>query len=189
MLWFFQWSFPVLWLVFLVYWQIRSANTKTTVRLEGAVSRVVRSIVFLIAVALLLYWNLPPFLYRTLVPQSVWTFFAGVAVALAGLLFAIWAREQLGRNWSRSVTLKEGHELVTSGPYAVVRHPIYTGILTGFLGSALAEGQLRSLIAFVLVFLVLFAKLRLEEQWMRAQFGNTYAAYSQRVAALVPFVL
>jgi protein-S-isoprenylcysteine O-methyltransferase Ste14 len=153
-------------------------------------SRIVRAVVFLVAIALMSLGNLPaPFLYRTLLPQGLETFFAGAAINVAGLLFAVWAREQLGKNWSRSVTLKQDHELITSGPYALVRHPIYTGILTGFLGSAIAEGQVRSLIAFLLVALVLLAKLRLEERWMRSQFGGTYETYAQRVAALVPFVV
>ncbi|MGA8670162.1 MAG: isoprenylcysteine carboxylmethyltransferase family protein, partial [Terracidiphilus sp.] len=106
-----------------------------------------------------------------------------------GLLFAVWAREHLGRNWSRSVTIKQDHELITSGPYAVVRHPIYTGILTGFLGTAIALSQVRGFIAFVLIFLVFWIKLRMEEQWMRSQFGETYATYAHRTAALVPYLL
>jgi protein-S-isoprenylcysteine O-methyltransferase Ste14 len=101
----------------------------------------------------------------------------------------VWAREHLGSNWSRSVTVKQDHELITSGPYALVRHPIYTGILLGFLGTSVAEGQVRSLIAFLLVAVILWAKLRLEEQWMRSEFGETYEAYAQRVHGLVPFVL
>jgi hypothetical protein len=72
-----------------------------------------------------------------------WPFWLGAVVTIAGLLFAIWAREHLGSNWSRSVTIKQGHELITSGPYAVVRHPIYTGILTGFLSMAIAISQVR----------------------------------------------
>jgi protein-S-isoprenylcysteine O-methyltransferase Ste14 len=190
MRWFFQWFFPVLWIVFLGYWQIGADSTKTTVRLEKPLSRIVRAAVFLAAIALLSVGNLPwPLLYRALLPQGYGTFFGGAAVTVAGLLFAVWARRHLGTNWSRSVTLKQDHELITSGPYALVRHPIYTGILTGFLGSAIAEGQVRSLLAFVLVLLVLWAKLRLEELWMRSQFGGTYETYAQRVAGLVPFVL
>lgn len=189
MLWFYRGFFPVLWILFLVYWQVKAVDTKTTVRLERPLSRIVRSLVFLTAIALLMLGNLPPFLYRPIVPEGLVSFFTGAAVAVAGLLFALWAREQLGRNWSRSVTVKQDHELITSGPYAVVRHPIYTGILTGFFGSALAQGQIRSLIAFLLVSFVLYAKLRLEEQWMRSHFGDTYEAYAHRVAALVPFVL
>jgi protein-S-isoprenylcysteine O-methyltransferase Ste14 len=87
------------------------------------------------------------------------------------------------------VTIKQDHQLIVSGPYALVRHPIYTGILAGFIGMAIAIGQVRGVIAFVLVFLVLWYKLRMEERWMRDQFGAHYEAYSRRVAALVPFVL
>lgn len=190
MLWFYQWFFPVLWIAFLLYWQIKAGNTKTTTRLEPLSSRIVRSITFLVAIALMSFPNLPgAFLYRAILPQGLPSFFTGVVIAVSGLFFAIWARELLGRNWSRSVTLKQDHELITSGPYALVRHPIYTGILTGFLGSAIAEGQVRSLIAFLLVSLVLWGKLRLEEQWMRSHFGETYGTYAHRVAALVPFIL
>ena len=117
------------------------------------------------------------------------SFWLGAAVTVAGFLFAVWAREHLGRNWSRSVTIKQGHELITTGPYAVVRHPIYTGILTGFLGMAIAVSEVRGFIAFAIMFLALWAKFRMEEKWMRSQFGETYAAYSRKTAALVPYLL
>jgi protein-S-isoprenylcysteine O-methyltransferase Ste14 len=99
------------------------------------------------------------------------------------------ARERLGSNWSRSVTIKQRHELITTGPYAVVRHPIYTDILTGFLGMAIAISQVRWFIVFVLIFLVFWVKLRMEEEWMRSQFGETYATYARQTAALVPYLL
>ena len=107
---------------------------------------------------------------------------------VAGLLFAVWGREHLGSNWSRSVTIKQGHELITTGPYAVVRHPIYTGILAGLLGTAIALSELRGFVGFVLIFLILWLKLGMEEQWMRSQFGETYTAYAHRTAALVPYL-
>jgi protein-S-isoprenylcysteine O-methyltransferase Ste14 len=190
MMWFYQLFFPVVWIAFLLFWQFKAGRTKATMRLEGAFSRIVRALVFAAAIALLSLGNLPwTFLYRAILPQGLATFFAGAAVTLAGLAFAVWARMHLGANWSRSVTVKQDHELITSGPYALVRHPIYTGILTGFLGSAMAEGQVRSLIAFLLVAIILWVKLRLEEQWMRSEFGETYEAYARRVHGLVPFVL
>ena len=99
----------------------------------------------------------------------------GSAATIAGLLFAVWARERLVSNWSSSVTIEQGHELITTGPYALVRHPTYTGILTGFLGTAIALSQVRGVISFVLIFLVFWAKLRKEEEWMRSQFGEMYA--------------
>jgi protein-S-isoprenylcysteine O-methyltransferase Ste14 len=190
MLWFYESFFPVVWVVFLVYWQIKAINTKTTQRLEPAASRILRVFIFLIAIALLSLPRIPlPWLYLQLWPAGLWPFWLGAAVTNAGLLFAVWARVHLGRNWSRSVTIKEGHELITTGPYAVVRHPIYTGILIGFLGTAIALSQVRGFIVFVLILLVFCVKFRMEEQWMRSQFGETYANYAHRTAALVPYLL
>ena len=190
MLWFYKLFFPAVWILFLLYWQIKAANTKTTQRLEPAASRLLRVFIFLIAIALLVTTRIPfPWLYLQLWPVGLWPFWLGAAVTIAGLLFAVWARQHLGSNWSRSVTIKQGHELITTGPYAVVRHPIYTGILTGFLGMAIAISQVRGFIVVVLVFLALWIKLRMEEQWMRSQFGEAYAAYAHRTAALVPYLL
>jgi len=187
MLWLYESFFPVVWIAFLLYWQIKAVDTKTTQRLEPAASRILRVLIFLIAMVLLLVPRIPlPWLYVQLWPQGYWPFWLGAAITVAGLLFAVWARVHLGRNWSRSVTIKQDHELITSGPYAVVRHPIYTGILTGFLGMAIAISQVRGFIVFVLIFLAFWIKLRMEEQWMRSQFGETYATYAHQTAALVP---
>lgn len=86
------------------------------------------------------------------------------------------------------MTIKQDHELITTGPYALVRHPIYTGILAGFLGTAIALSQVRGIVVLVLVFLVFWAKLRMEEEWMRSEFGETYGTYASQTAALVPYV-
>lgn len=142
-----------------------------------------------IVIVLLSTTRIPlPWLYRQLWPSGIWPFWIGAAVTVVGLLFAVWARQHLGSNWSHAVTVKQGHELITTGPYALVRHPIYTGILTGFLGTAIALSQVRGVIGFVLIFLVLWAKLRTEEEWMRSQFGETYATYAHQTAALVPYL-
>ena len=190
MVWFYEAFFPVVWIVFVLYWQIKAADTKTTQRIEPAGSRILRIFIFLIAIALLSIPRIPlPWLYVQLWPQGYWPFWLGAAITVAGLLFAVWARVHLGRNWSRSVTIKEGHELITTGPYGVVRHPIYTGILTGFLGTAIAISQVRGFIVVVLVFFAFWLKFRMEEKWMRSQFGETYAAYARQTAALVPYLL
>ena len=122
-------------------------------------------------------------------PLAAWSFWVGSALTAAGLLFAMWARRRLGGNWSGTVTIKEGHELITGGPYAIVRHPIYTGLLLALVGSAIASGDWRGVLAFALAFLALWRKLRLEERWLRDQFGEPFQVYCRQVAALVPFVL
>jgi hypothetical protein len=111
MLWFYEFFFPVVWIFFLLYWRIKAANTKTTQRLESAATRILRVFIFLIAIVLLSTTRIPlPWLYLQLWPVGFWPFWLGVAVTIAGLLFAVWAREHLGRNWSRSVTIKQGHK-------------------------------------------------------------------------------
>src|SRR5271154_7177731 len=190
MLRFYKSFFPVVWIFFFLYWQIKAANNKTTQRLEPAASRILRVFIFLIAIVILSATRIPlPWLYHRLWMAGLWSFWMGAAITVAGLLFAVWARVHLGRNWSRSVTIKQGHELITTGPYAVVRHPIYTGILAGFLGMAIAISQVRGFIACVLIFLAFWLKFRMEEEFMRSQFGETYAAYARKTAALVPYIL
>src|SRR4030095_11162953 len=132
-----------------------------------------------------------PLLGERFLPGSGWRVRGaiGVVIALSGLLFTVWARVHLGRNWSGTVTIKEGHELITTGPYRFVRHPIYTGLLLAFIGQAIAGGQWRGVFAVALALYAFWRKLRIEERWMREHFGSAYDAYSQRVAALIPFVL
>jgi len=127
------------------------------------------------------------FLNTRLYAWAPWEFWTAVVATAAGLGFAVWARIHIGRNWSGTVTLKENHELVTSGPYAMVRHPIYTGLLLAIVGSALARGDGRSVLAVVIAWLSLWRKYRIEEAWMLETFGERYAAYRRRVPALIPF--
>jgi protein-S-isoprenylcysteine O-methyltransferase Ste14 len=189
MIWIYRSFFPVVWIAFLIYWRIKAANTKSTQRLEPAASGILRLLIILVAIVLLSTTWIPlPWLYRPVWRAGFWPFWLGDAVTVSGLLFAVWAREHLGRNWSSQVSIKQDHELITTGPYAVVRHPIYTGILVGFLGLAIALSEVRGFVVFVLFFLVFWAKLSKEEQWMSSQFGETYAKYVHRTAALVPYV-
>ncbi|MEJ2368428.1 MAG: isoprenylcysteine carboxylmethyltransferase family protein [Acidobacteriota bacterium] len=181
---------PAMWAVFVVYWWAAAGNVKSNDRHEPAFSRILRLVCIVAAIVLLAWPRLPFFdLDLQLLPSSPVWFWTGAVVTAAGLLFAVWARHMLGGNWSQAVTVKEDHQLVTNGPYALVRHPIYTGFLFGFLGCALARGELRGFAAVILVFAVLFQKLRLEEKWLGGEFGDDYAAYRRRVRALLPFLL
>ncbi len=181
---------PVMWISWALYWWVESGNVKATVRREPMTSRLIYILPLILAVLLLWELKIPvPLLYERFLPQTSWVFWLGCAFTAGGLLFSIWARLHLGRNWSGTVTIKEDHELITSGPYSYVRHPIYSGILLAFIGSATACGQIRGIFSVTLVFSSLWYKLQQEERWMHEQFGEAYRMYSQRVAALVPFLL
>ena len=111
----------------------------------------------------------------------------GVGLCLAGFGFAVWARVHIGRNWGMPMSLREGHELVTSGPYAYVRHPIYSGLTLAMIGSALALNLLW-LLVFALYFAYFLLSARSEEATMLAQFPDAYPAYRRRTKMLIPFV-
>lgn len=184
--------FATMWLAWLVYWYVLSRRVKATVRREPFYSRLARLIPIFLAAALLFPPHLPiPVLNERFLPLASWRVWGGIGATLVfiGLLFTVWARTHLGKNWSGFVTLKKDHELVTSGPYRLVRHPIYTGLLLALIGQAIACGEWRGVIAVVLMLGAFWQKLQIEERWMCEQFGDAYRVYSQRVAALIPFVL
>ena len=110
-------------------------------------------------------------------------------ILLLSFLLAVGARVSLGTNWSGTVTVKQEHELITSGPYRYVRHPIYTGLLLAFSGLAIARGEWRCILALIILALSFWRKLRIEERFMVEQFGSAYETYRQRVSVLVPFVI
>ena len=185
----YQYLFPAMWLGWLVYWWAAARNVKATARHESVRSRLLHIVPLGIAAALLFVPRSPiEFLGARFLPFSPWPFWAGAAITLAGLLFTVWARARLGGNWSATITVKENHELVTGGPYRIVRHPIYSGLLLAFVGSALARGEWRGALAVLLVAWTFWRKLGIEERWMRERFGAAYDEYARRVPALVPFI-
>jgi protein-S-isoprenylcysteine O-methyltransferase Ste14 len=111
-----------------------------------------------------------------------------VALAVLGFAFCWWARVHLGTLWSGTVTRKEGHRIVDTGPYGLVRHPIYTGILTAALATALLRGSVLAIAGFALIVVSLTIKARMEEQFLREQLGpDAYDGYRTRTPMLVPF--
>jgi protein-S-isoprenylcysteine O-methyltransferase Ste14 len=186
----YNYLFLTIWLVWGAYWWILSKDVKTATRREPLSSRLLHIVPLVFAMLLLWIDHLPiPVLGDRFMPRAIWPFWVGVALTVGGLFFSVWARTHIGKNWSGIVTLKQGHELIVSGPYAIVRHPIYTGLLLALVGSAVARGEWRGVLAVLIAALALWRKLRLEERWMREQFGVQYQAYSQRVSALIPWLL
>lgn len=184
----YRFLFPGMWLTWAAYWWVAAYGAKQTERREPLGSRLLHILPLLFAAWLLWGEAVPiPLLNERFLPWAPWEFWGGALITAIGLLFAIWARVVIGRNWSGTVTIKRGHELIFSGPYALVRHPIYTGLLLAFIGSAAARGQWRGVLAVFAVWAALWRKLRVEECWMVERFGEQYVAYSQRVPAIVPF--
>jgi protein-S-isoprenylcysteine O-methyltransferase Ste14 len=126
-------------------------------------------------------------------PGQLWVFGLGIDWALFWIVvlsvaFAWWARLYLGRLWSSSVTKKADHHVVDTGPYAIVRHPIYTGVITGAIATALQKGTVRALAGVAFMALGFWIKARLEERFLREQLGaEAYDSYRRRVPMLVPF--
>jgi len=188
----YSYLFPVLWIAYMTYWwrMAPAAEAKAAERHEAPGSRTLRLLLFIGAALLLALQRTGiTVLDKPFLPVGLWSFWAGAMVTAFGLLFSVWARVHLGNNWSQAVTIKQDHELITTGPYAFVRHPIYSGLLAGFLGCAIARGEWRGLVAVALIVAALWPKLRLEEKWMQARFGDSYDVYCRRVARIVPHIL
>ena len=184
----YRYLFPAMWLAWVAYWWAASWAVKAAERREPLGSRLLHVVPLGMAVWLIWAEHVPgTVLNERMFPWSPWTFWVGALVTAFGLIFAVWARVHIGRNWSGTVTVKQNHELVVSGPYAWVRHPIYTGLLLGFIGSALARGEWRGALAVLVAWLALWRKYRLEERWMTERFGAAYVDYRRRTPALVPF--
>lgn len=186
-----QWI-GIAWLLWLAYWGASAWAVKPAMRVESQGSRWGRHILLVILALLLLRrypWLDGTFLNQRFVPEHGWIAWLGCGITLLGLGFACWARVVLGRNWSGIVQIKQDHELIVRGPYSIVRHPIYTGLLLAFSGTVLAIGDWRALISLALVAVAFWRKLRLEERWLCELFGEPYRDYMRRVKALVPWIV
>ncbi len=178
-----------LWLAWLIYWSIAARNVKAVSRAESAGSRLAHLIPLLLGGALMAFPDLPaPWLYERFLPRTWVAYWTGVAFLTLGLAFTVWARAHLGRNWSGIVTLKHDHELIRTGPYGYVRHPIYTGLLLALLGTVVALGEWRGLIALVVMAGGLLFKLRQEERFLRDIFRDQYDRYRAEVPTLIPCI-
>jgi protein-S-isoprenylcysteine O-methyltransferase Ste14 len=171
----------VAWIVFWVYWLASAVGVK-----EGTASR--RRFPLTGLSALLVILLLRVFHGGSLAVESPVLGAIGAVVFASGIALAIWARLHLGRNWGMPMTRKAEPELVTSGPYRFVRHPIYTGLLAGLLGTALATNLIGVIIVAVLGGYFYYSA-SVEEKNLIAIFPAAYPAYRSSTKMLVPFVL
>lgn len=184
------WLILAFWLVFIAVWIVAAIGAKRNVQ-TGAWRRQI-GLRWAIAVLLVLALQVPDVRHALQSAQSfavVNTFMAtvGTAICALGMGFAIWARVFLGRNWGVPMSRKENPELVTTGPYAFVRHPIYTGVMFAMLGSAIGESPvwILAVIPFGAYFVY---SARREEKLMLEQFPERYPAYMKQTTMLLPFL-
>jgi protein-S-isoprenylcysteine O-methyltransferase Ste14 len=171
----------IIWTAFWGYWLIAAFAAKESARPRR--TRAPGLVIAFIAFVLIRVFHWTTLAVHSPVVQAV-----GAALLLAGLALAVWARVYLGRNWGMPMTQRAEPELVTSGPYAYVRHPIYSGILLAILGTALAT-NLYWLIGVVLLGAYFAYSATVEERTLATTFPTSYASYRTRTKMLVPFVL
>lgn len=173
------------WLIFFSYWLISAVGVKKNVRTTQWSRSLLGRILLLVIIILVLRSAPASWVFEYQFSPAIQLI--GVILCGLGIVFAIWARIHLGRNWSGTPSIKEEHELVTSGPYTFVRHPIYTGMLTAMIGSVLAGGIIWGIV-FVVFFIVFLFRIPLEERYMNELFPTQYPEYKKRTKALIPFI-
>jgi protein-S-isoprenylcysteine O-methyltransferase Ste14 len=187
---FYRVLFPVLWIGFFAIWIAMARGGKAVAERESVGSRLSHYLPLAIGVYLIAAPSVPvAVLNERFLPLALGPVRLGAALTLAGIAFAVWARIRIAGNWSSDVTLKRDHELIVDGAYRWVRHPIYTGILLGLVGTGLAVGEWRAVLAVILAGVAFWRKLTIEEAVMRGQFGAAYDRYADHTRALIPFVL
>jgi protein-S-isoprenylcysteine O-methyltransferase Ste14 len=180
------------WLVFVGYWWISAIGVKKNIRGRSWRWEIgVRILVIAVIIALTRLPATQAFFQGGPPSAGIDSVkgIAGLIVCLAGFALAVWARRHLGRNWGMPMTLKEGHELVTTGPYRYVRHPIYTGMLLAILGSGLVVNSPIWVVFLAGMAIYYVYSARTEESLMLQQFPEQYARYKRRTKAIVPFLI
>jgi protein-S-isoprenylcysteine O-methyltransferase Ste14 len=182
-----RYSVEAPWIVFVVYWAIGALKTRKTVSQESSASRY--GILLLeIAGYVLLFSDSAEIgvLGHRIVHRSYTVAVTGVALTWIGIGTALWARWHLGQNWSARVTLKEGHQLIRTGPYAYFRHPIYSGLDLAAIGGALAIDRWGCVVGAGLIILGYWIKARKEESMLAGQFGEAFDEHRRHTGFLIP---
>jgi len=176
-----------LWLVWAALWALFALRTNATVSQQPRSERLKHGLPTAFGAYLLAGVRVHVALLKTVVISRggalVWPC---VALTALGIAHAVWARVHLGKLWSGIVTLKAEHKIVRTGPYALTRHPIYTGLLLALAATACARGTLAGLAGFAIIAAGFKLKIRQEETLLAAHFGDAYRAYQREVPALIP---
>ena len=176
-----------LWAIWILCWLALAFLSKSTKRRESASQRLEHVLPSFIGFFLLFRNDFgPSLLTQPIFPDNPALMTACVALTIIGLLFSVWARLALGSNWSGTVTIKTGHELIRKGPYRFIRHPIYTGMLLALLATAVTQRLVTGLLGFAVVFFALYRKARREETFLAQEFGDAFAEHQQHTGMFLP---
>nr|WP_244443333.1 isoprenylcysteine carboxylmethyltransferase family protein [Bradyrhizobium sp. Ai1a-2] len=179
----------IIWILWVISWVVASVWSGQTKKHVMTLDSLKYRIPILLGAILFLPWT-----GRVLGEKPLWQFgsfgiYVMAILTLAGISFTWWARIHLGRFWSNAITHKEGHHVIDTGPYGLVRHPIYTGLIAGMLVTGIAIGTVTAILGAVLISLGMAQKARMEEVFLSAELGaEEYGAYRRRVPMLIPFM-
>ncbi len=180
----------LLWIGWAIYWIISAGATAPTRENAARTTEILHRIPLVLGILSFASGGvLAAHRAVTAATAYTWRNIVGLLLLAGGLAFAIWARSHLGKLWSARITLKTGHRVIQTGPYAIVRHPIYSGVILALLGTAICLNAWSTYLGFALITLSLVWKLALEECWLIAHLGDAYREYRREVKALIPFVL
>ena len=179
-------SIAACWLAFVAVWLVTAAYYDSRAPAERRRSWYGTGTVPVVIVTVAAHLAVPRADWQSVAFHAPWARFLGLAILLSATALTFWARFALGLMWSAAPAVKEGHQLRTGGPYAITRHPIYTGLLGMTLGTALVAGGGLWIVPFPVSLILIEFKIRIEERFMTAEFPQEYPRYRKRVPKLVP---
>jgi protein-S-isoprenylcysteine O-methyltransferase Ste14 len=175
------------WIVWIVWWVVAATRLNPMKQREPAREWVLRWVLMIVAFELLFRRGPElPTLNRRFIPHDQLIVQIGAAITCIGLAFSIWARQHIGRYWSGSVSIRADHQLIRTGPYSRIRHPIYTGILLALAGTVLADGHFRAIVAFLIILGGLSWKARQEEALLTREFGPAFEEHKRLTGFFLP---
>jgi protein-S-isoprenylcysteine O-methyltransferase Ste14 len=175
------------WAFFMLYWSAAAKNSSQAKVSESRQSRRVHEL--LLNAAFLLAILPIPGLRQRFLPDISMVVWAGLVLQTGSFVLGVWARRALGRHWSGEITIKVDHRLIRTGPYRLVRHPIYTAWLGMFASTAIVSGQMHAVLGFAMAAFAYWRKIRLEEANLKNAFGPDYEAYRRETRTLIPWLL
>jgi protein-S-isoprenylcysteine O-methyltransferase Ste14 len=180
-----------LWVILVLYWIVSARSKKKKARGNSWWRVILVRVALILGTLLLLrvagFHKFLHHVHLEIIPLNPVLRIFGVVLCAVGIGFAIWARRYLGRNWGMPMSLQQDHELVTTGPYRLVRHPIYSGILLAVLGSALAQ-TIFWFLPLVIWGIYFIYSAKVEERLMSQEFPHVYPAYRAKTKMLIPFL-